>query len=54
VVGHLGDHFEAEKIMSEALERIKQWDIEEDYPYYVEAQRRHRKFLEALVRVRSR
>lgn len=48
VLGHLGDHFGAERTMSEALQRIKTWDIEEDYPYYVEAKRRHRVFLDEL------
>lgn len=54
VHGHLGHHFEAERTMSEALQRIKAWNIADDYPYYVEAKRRYKVFLEELDRVRSR
>jgi hypothetical protein len=54
VLGHLGHHLEAERTMSEALQRICRWNIAEDYPYYMEAKRRHQKFLEELHRVRSR
>jgi hypothetical protein len=54
VLGRLGHHFEAQATMSEALCRIERWDIKEDYPYYVEAKRRHKKFSEELTRVRSR
>ncbi len=54
VLHHLGDHLEAEKTMSEAMQRIKSWSIAEDHPYYVEARRRHRVFLNELVQIRSR
>ena len=54
VLGHLGRYAEAEEAMSQALQRIKRWNIAEDYPYYVEAKRRHWMFLEKLVRVQSR
>lgn len=54
VLGHLGHHCEAAKAMSEAMVRIKSWDITEDYPYYLEAKRRYQVFLEEIVRVRSR
>lgn len=51
VLGHAGHHFEAEKTMSEALQRIERWHIKEDHPYYLEAKRRHKIFLDELNRV---
>ena len=54
VLGHLGHQFEAERTMFEALQRIEKWDITEDHPYYLEAKRRHKIFLDELDRVRSR
>jgi hypothetical protein len=53
VLGHLGHLFEAETTMSEALQRIERWKIKKDYPYYLEAKRRHKIFLETLDRFKS-
>ena len=54
VLGHLGYHLEAEKTMSESLQRMERWNITKDYPYYVEAKRRHKMLSEELARVKLR
>lgn len=54
VLGHLGHHIEAERTMLDALRRIRSWDVDEDYPYLVEAERRYKVFVSELARVRSR
>jgi hypothetical protein len=54
VLSHLGRPLEAERTMSEALQRIQSWDIAEDYPYYMEAKRRHGILVEEVIRIRSR
>jgi hypothetical protein len=50
VLGHLNRPLEAEKTSSEALQRIKSWQIKIDHPYLLEAERRHKIFLNKLGR----
>lgn len=54
VLGSLGYHVEAEQTMSRALHRIMRWQITADFPYYIEAKRRHQVFVEELARRRPR
>jgi hypothetical protein len=54
VLGHLGRPFEAVETMAEAIHRMERWDIAEDYPYYVEAKKRHAILLRKAARAMRR
>ncbi len=45
VLCHLGRYLEAQETSFEALQRVEQWNITPDHPYYLEAIRRHKIFL---------